>query len=207
VDRKPLIGVSLCAVVLLILGSLGNVVGYQSVKSVVNDSPLFLTRTQRATNQQQNSITSRFLGMEKGNLWQIPLKDKEIEQLKKAINIIKNMDGKVFARFTVLCIQRAQDTPVKDISPSNIVNALHLLKTKSATIINSLINRNNQMASASGLLTFCQFPGCIPFFILQYILQAIIILCSIIYFKFISYCSDTYAPCRVVSKMQYVPEE
>ncbi len=32
-DKKPLIVVSLCAVVLLVLGSLSNVVGYQSVKS------------------------------------------------------------------------------------------------------------------------------------------------------------------------------
>jgi len=33
VDKKPLIGVSICAVVLLILGSLTNVVGYQTVQS------------------------------------------------------------------------------------------------------------------------------------------------------------------------------
>jgi hypothetical protein len=32
-DKKPLIGVSICAVVLLVLASLSNVVGYQSVKS------------------------------------------------------------------------------------------------------------------------------------------------------------------------------
>jgi len=33
VDKKPLIGVSICAVVLLVLGSLSNVVGYQTVQS------------------------------------------------------------------------------------------------------------------------------------------------------------------------------
>jgi hypothetical protein len=32
-DKKPLIGVSICAVVLLVLGSLSNVVGYQSVQT------------------------------------------------------------------------------------------------------------------------------------------------------------------------------
>jgi hypothetical protein len=32
-DKKPLIGVSICAVVLLVLGSLSNVVGYQTVLS------------------------------------------------------------------------------------------------------------------------------------------------------------------------------
>jgi hypothetical protein len=62
-DKKPLIVVSLCAVVLLVVASLGNVVGYQSVKSTVNDSPLFATRTERATNQQQNTLTSQYIGM------------------------------------------------------------------------------------------------------------------------------------------------
>jgi hypothetical protein len=33
VDKKPLIGVSICAVVLLVLGSLSTVVGYQSVQT------------------------------------------------------------------------------------------------------------------------------------------------------------------------------
>src|SRR4030042_6741435 len=32
-NKKPLIGVSICAVVLLVLGSLSNVVGYQTVQS------------------------------------------------------------------------------------------------------------------------------------------------------------------------------
>ncbi len=32
-DKKPLIGVSICAVILLILASLSNVVGYQTVQS------------------------------------------------------------------------------------------------------------------------------------------------------------------------------
>lgn len=40
-DKKPLIVISLCAVVLLVFGSLTNVVGYQSVKSTIQlDSPL-----------------------------------------------------------------------------------------------------------------------------------------------------------------------
>ena len=38
-DKYPLIGVSICAVVLLVLGSLTNVVGYQSVKSLENHAP------------------------------------------------------------------------------------------------------------------------------------------------------------------------
>ena len=38
-DKKPLIGVCICAVVILILGSLTNVVGYQTVQSL-NPQPI-----------------------------------------------------------------------------------------------------------------------------------------------------------------------
>jgi hypothetical protein len=66
-DKKPLIGVSICAVVLLVLGSLTNVVGYQPVKSTaLSDSPLFRIRTQRTIHQQRNMITSQYLGEGKG---------------------------------------------------------------------------------------------------------------------------------------------
>ena len=61
-DKRPLIGISLCAVVLLVLGSLSNAVGYQSVKSTVNDSPLFRIKLQRLFHDQQNKITYRYLG-------------------------------------------------------------------------------------------------------------------------------------------------
>ena len=36
-DKKPLIGVSILAVVLLVLGSLSNVVGYQSVQTITTE--------------------------------------------------------------------------------------------------------------------------------------------------------------------------
>jgi hypothetical protein len=39
VDKKPLIGVSICAVVLLVLGSLSNVVGIESAQSCGYDDP------------------------------------------------------------------------------------------------------------------------------------------------------------------------
>jgi hypothetical protein len=161
--------VCICAVVLLILGSLSNVVGYQSVKSTtVNDSPLFQIRTQRATNQQQNSITSQYLGLGKENLLQFPFRDNETEQLRKANDIISKMDEKTFARFTELCIQRIRkDKSLKDTNPNDIIKALYLLKTKPVSDINSFINKNNQMFSASSLITVCYwYPGCILYIIM-----------------------------------------
>jgi len=67
-DKKPLIGVCILAVVLLVLGSLSNVVGYQSIKSTTAfDSPLFKIKMQRAIHQQQTLITFQYLGKGFGN--------------------------------------------------------------------------------------------------------------------------------------------
>jgi hypothetical protein len=61
-DKKPLIGVNILAVVLLVMGSLSNVVGYQSVKSMtVKDSPLFATRTQKVKMETQESELENIL--------------------------------------------------------------------------------------------------------------------------------------------------
>jgi len=60
-DKYPLIGVSIIAVVLLVLSSLTNVIGYQTVKStIVNESPLFNIRIKRAINNERGSQISFF---------------------------------------------------------------------------------------------------------------------------------------------------
>jgi hypothetical protein len=171
VDKKPLIMVSLCAVVLLVLASLGNVVGYQSVKSTVNDSPLFETRTQRATNQQQNTLTSQYIGMGRGTFLQFSIRDSQIEQLKKAIEIVSKMDDTTFARLTDLCIQRVrQDDSLKDTNPNEIKQMLQTLRTKPEIILNSFSNRNEP--GTISFITVCPwFPGCI---LLNYIVAFVI---------------------------------
>jgi len=98
-------------VVLLVLGSLTNVIGYQSVKpTLVNDSPLFSTRTQRAINQQQNIINSRYLGMGKGNLLQIPPVENKTELLKIIFESIKKLDDDAFQMFLLLVRQRLMES-------------------------------------------------------------------------------------------------
>jgi len=199
-DKKSLIVVGICAVVLLVVGSLSNVVGYQSVKSTtMNDSPLFQTRTQRATNQQQNIITSQYLGMGKGNLLQFPMRDNRTESLKKALEIISKMDDKTFERFTELCIQKVrQDNALGDISHYEIIQALLLLKTKPKAILNSFTNRNNHPITSSEWFSLCQeLPfDCIAFNIFFLIFAIVFFVCFIIAlyisgptsFTCISYC-------------------
>jgi len=105
--KYPLIGVSILAVILLVLGSLSNVVGYQAVNSTaVNDSPLFKTRTQRATEQQQNILTAQYLGKGKGKLLYFPMRDNKTEVLKNFFDSIKKMDDATFQRFLIVPLPR-----------------------------------------------------------------------------------------------------
>jgi hypothetical protein len=155
-DKKPLIVVSILAVVLLVLGSLSNVVGYQSVISTtVSDSPLFTTRTQRATEQQQKVLTSRYLGMGMYALT-FPLRDNRTEQLKRVIERLQRMDDKEFASFTTFCVQRAKqyDAPT-DMNPNAIIRTLHVLRTH-PVIIDSFLHKNTQNSYSTSPWR----PGC-----------------------------------------------
>jgi len=199
-NKYPLIGVSICAVVLLVLGSLTNVVGYQTVQSTaVNDSPLFRTRTQRATNQQLNVLTAQYLGMGKGNILQFPFIDNRTEQLKKAIDIIRKMDDKTFARFTELCIQQAkQDKILSKINPNMIAQILPQLRTKTETISNPLISKDYYNITSSPYATICNwFPGCIPLTLLNNIFELIIfvIVIGFLSITFLFSCSPAPGSC------------
>jgi len=164
-DKKPLIVVSIFAVVLLVLGSLSNVVGHQSVKSTVNDSPLFQTRTQRATNQQQNIITFNYIGDEKNTL-KIPPQASQIEIIQKIIDKIRLMDDNAFHLFTELCIKKIkQDRSYKNTNLNDIVKTLMLVKKQSSSYP-LLQPEKIQNASVTSSYTVCYwFPGCLLYLI------------------------------------------
>jgi len=182
-DKKPLIVVSLCAVVLLVLGSLSNVVGYQSVKSTVNDSPLFQTRTQRATNQQQNTLTSQYLGMGKRTLLQFPFRDNTTESLKKAIDIISQIDDKTFDQFIESCIQKVRQDNTFSKTNNEITQMLQLLRKQSKTIIFSVTYKNNQewLPTYDYYSVCVAFPGCwIILIVLAIIFAPLLIIMSLL---------------------------
>jgi hypothetical protein len=176
-DKKPLIGVSILAVTLLVLGSLTNVVGYQTVKSTaVNDSPLFATRTQRATNQQQNLLTSQYIGMGKGNLLQFPIRDNRTIQIQKTIEQIRTMDENSYNRFICNAInQIRRSNNYKDINIKKFINGLNQLRESKQNII---IYQDSDDDRRTWLFNFvataCWIPGCI-------LLSAILIIILIIY--------------------------
>ena len=163
--RKYLaIGISIITVVLLTLTSFSNVVGYQSVKSTtVNDSPLFQTRTQRATNQQQNILTSRYLGMELNHRMMIPIILDETETLSHIINRIRAMDEVTFHRFVNYVLYQIKNkNNFKDINVEEFASELQQLKeSKQSTIIfkdsndDKKIYFNNLSPTANGYSLYC----------------------------------------------------
>jgi hypothetical protein len=119
-DKKSLTSVCICIIVLLVLGSLSNVVGYQSIQSSdINGSPLFSVRTQRAANQQQNSITSQYLGKGQYTI-PFPLRDNRTELIQKVIERISTMDDGTFNRFV--------DSFMRYIHQNNALNSVDAME-------------------------------------------------------------------------------
>ena len=105
--QYPLIGISIIVIAALILASLSNVVGYQSVQSTItNNSPLFTLRTKRATNQTREDIlTTHFLKKGIDSNIHFTTRDNKIELLKIIFETIKKMDDATFQKFLFLLQQ------------------------------------------------------------------------------------------------------
>ena len=162
-DTKPLIVASIGAVVLLVLGSLTNVVGYQSIKSTaVNDSPLFQTRTQRATNQRQNIVTSQYLGKGKDSV-PFHFLDNKTSMIQKFINQIRNMDDNTFSKFVKSAMRLlTQQGTVKYSDTQDIENGFHQLRENSEVNDDSTnLNLGNYTWRVTP--SICWFPGCFLF--------------------------------------------
>jgi hypothetical protein len=151
-------------VVLLLMASLSNVVGYQSVKSTVNDSPLFNVRTQRATNQQQNTLLSQYLG--KGKMANIYFSNRNntTELLKRVMELISKMDDSSYEQLMNLCLQKIKkDDAQRNHKANKITRLFRQLKTK-PEITDQVIPKNNNLLYTMPLPapSICYWePGCI----------------------------------------------
>ncbi len=161
-NTRPLIGVSICAVVLLVLGSLSNVVGYQSVKLTVNDSPLFQTRTQRATNQQKNTLISQYIGMGGGNLLQFPIRNDRTELIQKFIERIRTIDDSAFKRFVNEFVSYLNNNDKFYENKKQVVCDLYRLRENSEKIKMPAVYTNRQKIIQDTAI-LCQITSFTPF--------------------------------------------
>jgi len=190
VDKKPLIGVSICAVVLLVLGSLTNVVGYQSVKSTnLSDSPLFSVRTKRAINQVGgDTLTFNYLGKGQYSM-PFPVIDNRTELIQKVIDRIRTMDDDTFNRFIDYAINQINHKDnLKDINVKEFIKELRQLRKSTENIrVYKDKNDDNQTYLFNFVPTACWFPGCY----ILYVAFAILALLFVLWFT--STISPTYS--------------
>jgi hypothetical protein len=168
--KLPLIGISIIAVVLLVLVSLNNVIGYQSLKSsAMPGSPLFIFRTQKAINQQQNGMIYHYLGEGKEPYLNIPSPDNRTDLLKRAMEYIKAMDDKAFNNFMDLLLSYLQrKEKITDMNAERIAYELRQLRDGPISIGYYDISSTQNMTWRD-TPTLCWFPGCILFQIFTFI--------------------------------------
>jgi hypothetical protein len=181
-NKYRLIGVSVLAVVLLILCSLSNVIGYQSVKStVVYDSPLFSTRIQRANNQQQYIVTSQYLGKGKNlDIFSLARNDT-IGLAVKAIQRIKAMSETKFSRFLTYIVQQVhQNNKFRNVDETVLVGRLYQLRQRQPLLVEDA-GGSARDVTWHDTPTDCWFPGCfvVGFFYLIYIVIVAMILLTL----------------------------
>ena len=120
------IEISIIVVVLLILGSLSNVVGYQSVTSTsTTESPLFSIRTQNAINKGSNVLTSNYLGQGLQTI-PFPLKDIRSTLIPKIIDRIQTMNDEEFSRLQSLILSWLYEK--QHVTNTDIVHLLILIR-------------------------------------------------------------------------------
>jgi len=116
---------SIIAISILIGVSFTSVVGYRSVDSDVKASPLFNIRTSRAIDEENNIVTSEYVG--KGDVinLSIPTRDNNIEAFQKFIDLISYIDDVKFNFFIRFIANNIQNNKrIRDKNIGSIETAL-----------------------------------------------------------------------------------
>lgn len=120
-NKKILIG-SIIALCILISISFTSVVGYRSVVSDVNVSPLFNIRSSRAIDEENRDFSCEYVGKGEESVLSIP---KRIERLKLAqmvIDIIGRMDSKTYNKFIKTAINHLKQNNIDNHEPMKQIN-------------------------------------------------------------------------------------
>ena len=183
-ERNILLGGSITAVVIIVLASFTNVVGYHLIEShQLNESPLFSIRTQNAIQKNEgNKIISEYLGKGKNSSIMISKRGDTLEKVQEVINRIKLMDDDTFKTFVNTVVHElSQQRKNYDLEPEKIIDELYQLRSTSKTFEGKEINSDDDRTWRA-TPTLCWFPGCILLNIAAFILLLIFL---VIVFGFI----------------------
>jgi hypothetical protein len=152
--KKILIG-SIIAVTILVGVSFTSVVGYRSVESNVQASPLFTIRSSRAIDEESEDLSCKYVGKEKTSFITIPKRDNKDLLGQKIINNIKLMDDKSFEKFIDLIIILLQkEDNIKKENFNEIIAILYQIRNNPSKI--------NIFIPKSKDLTFVTASECCP---------------------------------------------
>ena len=179
--KKKILFGSIFAVVILILLSFTNVIGYRTNSSdSVEVSPLFSVRTNRAIEQDNNIFSNCYIGMEKENTIQFPSRDNEKELMCKYIDAINQMDDNSFKNLITKTISQVnKDDKLKEIGAKKVLLVLNLMRAYPDELKSFILNGKEDNKNYTVGLKW--IPGCyllsLIFFIVRILdaLQIIII--------------------------------
>jgi hypothetical protein len=179
--RKYLaIGVSILVVVLLVLGSLSNVVGYQSLQSSdVNDSPLFSIRIKKAINKaDEGSIISNYLDKNSDINLQIPTVDSKIILVRNLVDTLTKMNKREIDRLQRYLSLQYYRTECGKIDVAHVIFLLKHYQSNNNEMNMYQINVQNDIQNkpfSSQVYTYCPIQ-CLYFNILVLIALSFIYL-------------------------------
>jgi hypothetical protein len=159
-NKYPLIGITICVVVLLILSSLTNVIGYQSVQANEKEvsSPLFSTRVKHALGQTTNVFTSQYIGKGKNlNLFLQKDSNRPLREAALKLHSMSNGEFNVFLSRAVYYVFK--DERFQNVSAQQLRSGLEQIRNDPG-IIDRYINDTHENITWRYTPTFCWFPGC-----------------------------------------------
>jgi len=158
-NNKILIG-SIIAITILIGVSFTSVVGYNSVESDIEASPLFNIRSSRAIDEESKDLACEYVGKGEISILSISGLNENKELLQLVTDKIKCMDDKTFNRFLTMIINKIQySNEYKSVNINEVITFLHRLRDKNEISIDN--DTNNGNLTYNDTPTLCWFPGCI----------------------------------------------
>jgi len=145
-NKKTLAIGSIIACIIILLASLSPVVGYNSARSSVRDSPLFSVRSQRAIDKEEDALRCDYIGKDKENILFFSDRWTRSAVIQKFINSIEQMDENEFERFIELIIKHAsQKGIINHRSIPKLITAFYQLKYNPELLKNYIFEDRNML--------------------------------------------------------------
>ena len=137
-NKKIVIG-SVMAVILLILVSFTNVVGFKNYESNSKiNSPLFGIRTKKAIDEERIDLTCDYLDKGKESDIHLPDRDSNSYYIRKIIKKISNMNDKSILLSVQQMYQTFQDKLEDNEKYHNLIFELSQIKNNPEEFVNNL---------------------------------------------------------------------